>query len=83
MIYWFPVRERHGSRPVWSLWMVCVILYTAKPMAFVRSLLSASATATVSGWAGLGLVERTPCLCWLVWPMMVSSLSGKCLETLC
>ena len=65
--------------------MVCVSLYTAVMMiACVGSILLASATGVVSGWGtSLGLVDCTPCRCWLVWPMKVLLLLGKCLETLC
>ena len=73
MVYWLPVHEITGNRPVSSVYslLMCVVLMCI--------LLSPSLGI---GSVGLlcflvGLVDRTCCRVWTIWPLMVYLQDGQ------
>ena len=78
MIYWLPVLEITGNRPVSSVYslLMCVVLMC----------ISLSHSLGI-GSVGLicflvGLVDRTCCRVWTIWPLMVSLHAGQYLVAL-
>ena len=73
MIYWLPVLEITGNRPVSSVYsllmcvvLMCILLYPSLGIGSVGLLCFL-----------VGIVDRKCCRVWTIWPLMVSFHTGK------